>query len=90
MFFFDEVSPLGKKKICQNLRDFFSVNLKNIWKIMPKFPSHKIENKKTLNPAAKLKCVSFFGNFSHNGDIYFRENLEVLENQSNFNSIWGF
>ncbi len=51
---------------------------------MPNFPSHKIE-KKTLNLAVKLKCVSFFGDFLHSGNIYFWESLEVFGKLCNLN-----
>jgi hypothetical protein len=76
-FFFTKFRHLAKTDL-PKFQNFFSVNLKNSWKIMPKFPSHKIKNPKTRNPAAKLKCVSFFGIFLHNGHIYFWENLEVF------------
>ncbi len=76
-FFLTKFCHLAKKDL-PKFEIFFTVNLKKKWKIMPKFPSHKIENQKTLNPAAKLKCVSFSDNFSHNGDIYIWENLEVF------------
>ncbi len=60
-FFLEKFHHLTTKKDSPKFEFFFlfSVNLKNIWKIMPKFPSHKIE-KKHLEPCYQVEVCFFF------------------------------